>query len=881
MQIIVTRVSGVAAGRQLTVDVESDWTVDRLKEKIEEDHGIPVATQLLTFNAVKLLTGTQMCDYKLFKEAGLQLAERPVGVGRHAEEQGSLDKQIAHIYGVGDGLRARWLRLGAAKVRLDEQKQALQLRNGGGQLQKKLKLNVGGTLFDVRRKVFCDAVPESHLAEIFSGRWEAKLLTDRDGLPFLDVCPVCFDAIVAFLKARLKDKHCTEVPVVPEEYVPALHRMLDHFGLGHLFVEQADMEQEPEAEPEPRAEEGDPPGDAAAGEGRAQVEELVEEREHRAAENEQVALPAKSIDYIIKARYGALDVPGKWVDVTRVLSDMVDEDGGLAVRVTSREFGADPAPDEQKHLSFQYKPCEAWERDSFDASFKQMQLAAEAERAALRRAVKQQRDRELDFEDEQQWVKPYTKAHSQRAASEVLDLAVGIGRRERVCVKRSTLALCAESALARKFNPQAPAAAVAPAVANADGSTDDDSSDEEPDANTIEEGVECFRRLINQLRLIAIASPGDPPPPPQLREHEEAPFAKLLDTYFKGVEDFILTNGEHRLAGTKRRAAGRMLFQFEAFTFLPIVHETRNGPTLAEMQAAYAGQPWLGEHFTMGAHQGYQVWTVPADGRYRVVAEGAQGGGGGMGRNANQYGAAGAKVEGTFEFSKGQQLTIVVGVCGGSSGPSNGGSYSGGGGGSFVVSAEGEPLLVAGGGGAACGTSHGNNLTATDNGAGRKEREGGTAGPNGYTGNGGQNGGGGQSGGGGSYRGSGGGGFHGDGADGQNHADQTSGGRSFASGLRGGQTDGANTNYNMCGGPELGHGGFGGGGGGGHSGPGGGGGYSGGGATGHWDTHSGYGGGGGSFNAGAEQVNVTGGARRVQAGAHQLADGSVTVTLLK
>ena len=80
MQIIVTRVSGVAAGRQLTVDVESDWTVDRLKEKIEHDHGIPVATQLLTFNAVKLLTGTQVCDYKLFKEAGLQLAERPAWV---------------------------------------------------------------------------------------------------------------------------------------------------------------------------------------------------------------------------------------------------------------------------------------------------------------------------------------------------------------------------------------------------------------------------------------------------------------------------------------------------------------------------------------------------------------------------------------------------------------------------------------------------------------------------------------------------------------------------------------------------------------------------------------------------------------------------------
>ena len=95
---------------------------------------------------------------------------------------------------------------------------------------------------------------------------------------------------------------------------------------------------------------------------------------------------------------------------------------------------------------------------------------------------------------------------------------------------------------------------------------------------------------------------------------------------------------------------------------------------------------------------------------------------------ANQYGAAGAKIEGTFDFTKGQELTMVVGVCGGSSGPKNGGHYSGGGGGSFLVDADGRALLVAGGGGAACGTQHANNLNATDGGAGSEEAEGGTAG---------------------------------------------------------------------------------------------------------------------------------------------------------
>ena len=73
---------------------------------------------------------------------------------------------------------------------------------------------------------------------------------------------------------------------------------------------------------------------------------------------------------------------------------------------------------------------------------------ADAERAALRREVKAQRCTELDFEEEQVWVRYFTQAEARPAAPEVVELDVGsIG--ERVCVKRSTLMLCAESALAR------------------------------------------------------------------------------------------------------------------------------------------------------------------------------------------------------------------------------------------------------------------------------------------------------------------------------------------------------------------------------------------------------------------------------------------------
>ena len=73
---------------------------------------------------------------------------------------------------------------------------------------------------------------------------------------------------------------------------------------------------------------------------------------------------------------------------------------------------------------------------------------ADAERAALRREVKAQRCTELDFEEEQVWVRYFTQAEARPAAPEVVELDVGsIG--ERVCVKRSTLMLCAESELAR------------------------------------------------------------------------------------------------------------------------------------------------------------------------------------------------------------------------------------------------------------------------------------------------------------------------------------------------------------------------------------------------------------------------------------------------
>jgi hypothetical protein len=118
------------------------------------------------------------------------------------------------------------------------------------------------------------------------------------------------------------------------------------------------------------------------------------------------------------------------------------------LRASSASFGVDPAPAAEKRLSVRYKPCEPWEAESFETALQNAQAAADAERLALRREIKAQRCTELDFEEEQVWVRYFTQAEARPAAPEVVQLDVG-SISERVCVKRSTLMLCAESALAR------------------------------------------------------------------------------------------------------------------------------------------------------------------------------------------------------------------------------------------------------------------------------------------------------------------------------------------------------------------------------------------------------------------------------------------------
>ena len=254
-----------------------------------------------------------------------------------------------------------------------------------------------------------------------------------------------------------------------------------------------------------------------------------------------------------------------------------------------------------------------------------------------------------------------------------------------------------------------------------------------------------------------------------------------------------------------------------------------NGPGLSEMRSGLSGgetSQWKNDTNFFGQYSGgIQYWTVPADGTYRIEAQGARGA-------YPRGGGYAARMRGDFDLTEGETVRLVIGQTGNQNGHPWGGTQGAGGGGTYVTrtphNSNGSILVVAGGGGAGCGTPWSN--------------QGGDNANTGQSGNGPS--GGGSSGNGGNNGNAGGGaGFFGDGS---TPSGTPSGqrARSYTNGSRGGYGP------NSWGGQNW--GGFGGGGGCGLAG-GGGGGYSGGGG-GDWSSNL-RGGGGGSRNNGSNQSN--------------------------
>ncbi|MBT3636671.1 MAG: hypothetical protein HN531_07010 [Opitutae bacterium] len=296
----------------------------------------------------------------------------------------------------------------------------------------------------------------------------------------------------------------------------------------------------------------------------------------------------------------------------------------------------------------------------------------------------------------------------------------------------------------------------------------------------------------------------------------------LNDDAFKNYAKFLLATGQAQFESNESLAIvipGIETNATQTYHFTNAGATGRNGPSASQLIAEYNGTNLEG-NVTTGFQSGYQKWTVPATGTYAIEAVGARGG-----NQLGKTGGSGAYVQGHFNLTAGQQLTLVVGQAG--EGTTSNGYGTAAGGGTFVVSdTNNTPLLVAGGGGGAGGSKNGGDALVNANGQ-NGYSSGSDGGANGFGGLG--------------ISGGGGGGFLGSGT-----GDSDLEGLSFQLGAIGGN-----------GGRK---GGFGGGGAtystGWYNG-GGGGGYSGGGGSNSGPSGQ-NGGGGGSFNAGSNQLNFSG-----------------------
>lgn len=164
-----------------------------------------------------------------------------------------------------------------------------------------------------------------------------------------------------------------------------------------------------------------------------------------------------------------------------------------------------------------------------------------------------------------------------------------------------------------------------------------------------------------------------------------------------------------------------------SFTFTSAGVTGYNGPTLSQIQSSYVATSWTQNtsYLNMTSNNGIQLWTVPANGVYRILALGASGGG-------NQYyGGRGIYMRGDVSLTYGQVIQILVGQ-GGASMSGSTTCNSGGGGGTFVVGTvngtANQPIIVAGGGG---GLGQGNGYDAVSNTTGGTSQAGTAGGSNG------------------------------------------------------------------------------------------------------------------------------------------------------
>ena len=95
-----------------------------------------------------------------------------------------------------------------------------------------IEINAGGKIISAKRSTLTQ-LTGTKLEELFSGRWDKMLQRDSNGRIFLDVNPVCFQAVVDYLNELVisSEDNPPNPPSVDDEHKHILKHQLELFGI--------------------------------------------------------------------------------------------------------------------------------------------------------------------------------------------------------------------------------------------------------------------------------------------------------------------------------------------------------------------------------------------------------------------------------------------------------------------------------------------------------------------------------------------------------------------------------------------------------------------------------------------------------------------------